>query len=308
MAAILAYSGAEAAQNVVHVLSLGSVYALLGLGVAVVYSVLGLINFAHGELVTLSGLMMFLLRIHDVPWPVVVPVAILTGGVAAVAMERVAFRPVRGAPPTTLLLTSLGLAIIIQNVLLLTLSSGARSNDIRIGSWSYSTFHIGSVYVQWLDVATVLTTIVTLLLLTMFLRHSVRGLALRAAAEDFTMTRMMGIRADTVIMLAFLVSGLLAGIAAFFYIGTLGQVGYNYGFTPLLKGFIAAVIGGLGSLSGAVAGGFILAALEIFFTVTLPAENTPFSGAIVFAMVIVVLLFRPQGLFAGRGAGTIERV
>jgi branched-chain amino acid transport system permease protein len=238
---------------------------------------------------------------------VVVPVAILTGGVAAVAMERVAFRTVRGAPPITLLLTSLGLSIIIQNVLLLTLSSGARSNDIHIGSWSYSTFHIGSVFVQWFDLATVLTTIAALLLLNMFLRHSVRGLALRAAAEDFTMTRMMGIRANTVITLAFLVSGLLAGIAAFFYIGTLGQVGYNYGFTPLLKGFIAAVIGGLGSLSGAVAGGFILAALEIFFTVTLPAENTPFSGAIVFAMVIIVLLFRPQGLFSARGV-TIERV
>jgi branched-chain amino acid transport system permease protein len=307
MEAIVAYSASEAAQQIVNVLSLGSVYALLGIGVAAVYSVLGLVNFAHGELVTLAGLMMFLLRIYDVPWPVVVPVAILTSGVAAVAMERVAFRPVRGAPPITLLLTSLGLSIIIQNVLLLTLSSGARSNDIHIGSWSYSTFHIGSVFVQWFDLATVLTTMAALLLLNMFLRHSVRGLALRAAAEDFTMTRMMGIRANTVITLAFLVSGLLAGIAAFFYIGTLGQVGYNYGFTPLLKGFIAAVIGGLGSLSGAVAGGFILAAFEIFFTVTLPAENTPFTGAIVFAMVIVVLLFRPQGLLSGRGV-IIERV
>src|SRR5947207_1957147 len=136
---LLAYTAHEAAQQVVNALSLGSVYALLALGVAAVFSILGLINFAHGELVTLSGM-------------------------------------------------------------------------------------------------TVLSTIAALGLLTLFLRKSVRGLALRAAAEDFTMTRMMGIRANSVVMLAFLVSGLLAGLAAFFYIGAFGQIGYNYGFNPLLKG------------------------------------------------------------------------
>ena len=121
------------------------------------------------------------------------------------------------------------------------------------------------------------------------------------------MTRMMGFRANSVITIAFLVSGLLAGLAAFFYIGALGQVGYNYDFTPLLKGFVAAVIGGLGSLTGAVVGGFILAALEIFFQVTLPSANTPFYEAIVFAIAAFVLLVRPQGLLAGRGIG-ISRV
>jgi branched-chain amino acid transport system permease protein len=165
---------------------------------------------------------------------------------------------------------------------------------------------VSGIIIKWFDVATVITTFVALFLLTTFLRKSVRGLALRAAAEDFTMTRMMGIRANSVIMGAFLVSGLLAGIAAFFFLGTLGQVGYDYGFNPLLKGFIAAVIGGLGSLSGAAVGGFLLAALEIFFQVTLPAANTPFTTAIVFAIVVAVLLIRPQGLL-GRGVG-FERV
>ena len=301
---MIAYSASEAIQQIVNALSLGSVYALLALGVAAIFSVLGLINFAHGELVTLAGFTMYLLRIYDVAWLVVVPVAILTAGVAALAMERIAFRPVRGAPPVTLLLTTLGLSIILQNALLLTV--GARSKDLGVGDWTNSTFHIGGIFVQWFDVATVMTTAASLVLLTLFLRKSVRGLALRAAAEDLTMTRLMGIRAETIVAGAFLVSGLLAGIAAFFYLGTLGQVGYNYGFSPLLKGFIAAVIGGLGSLGGAVAGGFILAALEIFFQVALPAESTPFTGAIVFAMVIVVLLFRPQGLF-GRGVAS-ERV
>ena len=304
MIALLAYSTSEAAQQVVNALSLGSVYALLGIGVAAVFSVLGLINFAHGELVTLAGFTMFVLRINDVPWPVVVPAAILAAGVAAVLMERIAFRPVRGAPIITLLLTSLGLSLIIQNVLLIFV--GARGKSIRIGDWSNSTFHIGSVVVQWFDVATVVTTALALFLLSMFLRRSVRGLALRAAADDFTTTRLMGIRANSIITGAFLVSGLLAGVAAFFYIGTLGQVGYDYGFTPLLKGFIAAVIGGLGRLSGAVVGGYVLAGLEIFFQVVLPNEQTPFTTAIVFAIVVLVLLFRPQGL-VGRGLA-VERV
>jgi branched-chain amino acid transport system permease protein len=303
---VLAYSGHEAAQQVVNALSLGSVYALLALGVAAVFSVLGLINFAHGELVTLSGMMMLLLGTRGVPWAVIVPITILSGGLAAVGMERVAFRPVRGAPAVTLLLTSLGLSIIIQNIFLVA-GFGARSKNIDIPDWSNSTFHIGSVIVQWFDVATVLSTMAALGLLTLFLRKSVRGLALRAAAEDFTMTRMMGIRANSVVTLAFLVSGLLAGLAAFFYIGAFGQVGYNYGFTPLLKGFVAAVIGGLGSLSGAVLGGYILAALEIFFQVSLPTENVPFYEAIVYSIVIFVLLARPQGVLAGRGIG-IERV
>jgi branched-chain amino acid transport system permease protein len=303
---LLGYTGHEAAQQIVNALSLGSVYALLALGVAAVFSILGLINFAHGELVTLSGMMMLLLGTNGVPWPIIIPVTILAGGAAAVAMERIAFRPVRGAPAITLLLTSLGLSIIIQNVFLVA-GFGARSKDIHIPDWSNSTFHVGSVIVQWFDVATVLSTIAALVLLTLFLRKSVRGLALRAASEDFTMTRMMGIRANSVITIAFLVSGLLAGLAAFFYIGALGQVGYNYGFTPLLKGFVAAVIGGLGSLTGAVVGGFILAALEILFQVTLPTENTPLYEAIVFGIVVFVLLARPQGLLAGRGIG-IERV
>jgi branched-chain amino acid transport system permease protein len=303
---ILAYTGHEAAQQVVNALSLGSVYALLALGVAAVFSVLGLINFAHGEIVMLSGMMMYLLGTHSVPWAVIVPVSILTGGVVALAMERIAFRPVRGAPVVTLLLTSLGLSIIIQNVFLVA-GFGAQSRNIDIPDWSNSTFHVGSVIVQWFDVATVLSTMAALGLLTLFLRRSVRGLALRAAAEDFTMTRMMGIRANSVVTLAFLVSGLLAGLAAFFYIGALGQVGYNYGFTPLLKGFVAAVIGGLGSLTGAVLGGFVLAAFEIFFQVSLPTANVPFYEAIVYAIVIFILLARPQGILAGRGIG-IERV
>jgi branched-chain amino acid transport system permease protein len=297
---VLAYTGSEAAQQIVNWLSLGSIYALLGIGIAAVFAVLGLINFAHGEVLTISGIAMLLAGEAGWPWETFIPIAILAGGVTAVLMERIAFRPVRNAPPLTLLLTSLGLSLIIQNAL--QLWRGPRPETINIPDLTSATFHVGSVIIQWVDVAVILTTFATLGLLSVFLRKSVRGLAMRASADDFTMTRLMGIRANTVITAAFAVSGLLAGIAAFFYLGAqTGQVGYDYGFTPLLKGFIAAVIGGLGSLSGAVLGGFILAGLEIFFQVTLPAEQTPFTTAIVFGIAVLVLLFRPQGVLGGRG-------
>ncbi len=306
MSVVFAYTGSEAAQQIVNWLSLGSIYALLGIGIAAVFAVLGLINFAHGEVLTISGIAMLLAGEAGWPWESFIPIAILTGGVTAVLMKRIAFRPVRNAPPLTLLLTSLGLSLIIQNAL--QLWRGPRAESINIPNLTSATFHVGSVIIQWVDVATILTTFAALAILNLFLRKSVRGLAMRASADDFTMTRLMGIRANTVITAAFAVSGLLAGIAAFFYLGAqTGQVGYDYGFTPLLKGFIAAVIGGLGSLSGAVLGGFILGGLEIFFQVTLPAQKTPFATAIVFGIAVLVLLFRPQGVLAGRGV-RIERV
>jgi branched-chain amino acid transport system permease protein len=301
-----AYSLSEAAQQLVNALSLGSVYALLAIGIAAVFAVVGLINFAHGEVLTLSGFAMLLAANAGWPWETFIPIAILTGAVAAVLMERLAFRPVRNAPPVTLLLTSLGLSLIIQSALLLW--RGPRPETINMPDFTNSTLHIGSVVVHWLDIATILTTLVALAGLNLFLRKSVRGLAMRASSEDFTMTRMMGVRANTVITASFAVSGVLAGIAAFFYLGaTTGQVGYDYGFNLLLKGFVAAVIGGLGSLSGAVLGGFIVAGLEVFLQITLPADQTPYSAAIVFGIVILVLLFRPQGIVGARGARA-ERV
>ena len=304
--AVNIHSWSEFAQQIVNWLSLGSIYALLAIGIAAVFAVVGLINFAHGEVLLLSGIVMLLLAFTGIPWQAIIPLAIIAGAVTAILMELVAFRPVRDAPAITLLLTSLGVSLIVRNGV--RLWRGPRSEAIEIPDLTAASFHIGSVRIAWIDLATILTTIGMLVLLNLFLRKSVRGLAMRASSEDFTMTRLMGIRANTVITASFAVSGILAGVAAFFYFGgTTGQVQWDFGFNPLIKGFIAAVIGGLGSLSGAVLGGFLLAFLEVFFQIVLPAENTQFSNAIVFGVVILVLLFRPQGILAGRGV-RVERV
>jgi branched-chain amino acid transport system permease protein len=295
----------EFAQQVVNWLTLGGIYALLALGIAVVFSVLGLINFAHGELVTIAGYSMLFLVVRDVPWAIAIPLGVLAAGVAAVLMERVVFRPMRGAPLPSLVLGSLALSIIIQNVFLLFV--GARAKTLEFPGWTQSSFEIGDVGIRYLDVGTWLVVAGTLVAVGLFLRGSVRGLALRAAAEDFEITRLMGVKANAVIRGAFLMSGLLAGVAAFFYLATASLVSPGTGFQPLLKGFIAAVIGGLGSLPGAVLGGFVLAGIEVFFQLALPEGVAPFTDATVFGLVIFVLLLRPSGLLAARSAA-VERV
>lgn len=288
----------EVGQQVISWLTLGGIYALLALGIAVVFSILGLINFAHGELVTVSGYSMVAMYALGVPWALIIPLSLLVAIAAAVSMEKVAFRPLRGAPVAALLLGSLALSIVIQNLFLLFV--GARPETIAFPAWVQSTFTLGGIVVRWLDVATWVITAIVLVGLVRFLRRSVLGLALRAAAEDFDVTRLMGIRANAVIRGAFAMSGLLAGVAAFFFLATASLVAPTTGFNPLLKGFIAAVIGGLGSLQGAVVGGFVLAGLEVFFQLALSSSLLPYIDAIVFGFVILVLLIRPNGLLAAR--------
>jgi len=294
----------EVAQYLINWLALGSIYALLALGIAIVFSLLGLINFAHGELVTISGYTMVMLAIWDVPWALIIPLSIIAAAVAAVLMERVAYRPLRGAPVATTLLGSLALSIVIQNLFLM--FTGARPEAIPFPTWTQDTFEIAGVVIRTLDVITFATTVLLLSAVLVFLRRSARGIALRAAAENFDVTRLMGIRANALIRGAFALSGLLAGVAAFFFLATAALVSPTTGFVPLLKGFIAAVIGGLGSLSGAVLGGFVLAGLEVAFQATLPEGSAPFIDAFVFGIVIIVLFVRPHGLRAERSA-LVER-
>ncbi|HEV2036782.1 MAG TPA: branched-chain amino acid ABC transporter permease [Candidatus Dormibacteraeota bacterium] len=287
-------------EQLINALALGSIYALIALGVAMVFSILGVINFAHGEFLTVAGYSMLFLTLQKVSWVLIVPMSILSAVLTAIVLERIAFRPVRSAPAMTLLLTSYAASTIIQNTLLL--SIGAIPKSLNFPAWVDSQIGFGGLTVQWLDVITLLTTLGLLFGLTLLLRRTVIGLALRSAAEDFSITRLMGVRADLIVVGAFAVSGALAGWAALFYFGSAPVVLPSSGLHPLLKGFIASVIGGLGSLPGAVVGGFLLAFLEVFFQATLPGNLTGYVDALVFVIVILILLFRPNGLLGRQGA------
>ena len=291
-------------QQTVNALALGGTYALLALGLAVVFSIMGLINFAHGELMTISGYTLMYCGILGVPFAVSVPFAILAAVLAAVAMERIAFRPVRGGSGATMLITSFAVAMILQ-VLFQNLIS-ARSQAVALPQILSQSVHLGNVIIGVNKIAAIAATVLMLIFLDRFMNRQKTGIAMRAAAEDFAVARLMGIRANTVIAGAFAISGLLAGVAAVLWVSQRASVDPLMGFTPVLKAFIAAILGGLGSLRGAVAGGFMLGFIEVYLAAFLPQEFQEFREPIGLGLVVLILLFRPNGMIPSRFLGSIK--
>jgi branched-chain amino acid transport system permease protein len=291
-------------QQTVNALALGGTYALLALGLAVVFSIMGLINCAHGELMTISGYTLMYCGILGVPFAVSVPLAILAAVLAAVAMERIAFRPVRGGSGATMLITSFAVAMILQ-VLFQNLIS-ARSQAVALPQLLSQSVHIGNVIIGVNKIAAIAATVLMLIFLDHFMNRQKTGIAMRAAAEDFAVARLMGIRANTVIAGAFAISGLLAGVAAVLWVSQRASVDPLMGFTPVLKAFIAAILGGLGSLRGAVAGGFMLGFIEVYLAAFLPQEFQEFREPIGLGLVVLILLFRPNGMIPSRFLGLIK--
>jgi branched-chain amino acid transport system permease protein len=286
----------EIAQQVINALSLGSTYALLALGLALVFGVMGLVNFAYGELVTITGYTMYMLISRGVPWGVAVLCGIAAATVTSLLMERFAFRPLRNASFLTLLFSSFALSVILQNILRATVS--ARTKGFPGPALFDEALHVGSLTVGWLSIITMVVAAACFVALVLFMRGTLAGISMRAAAEDFSVARLMGIKANRVIALAFIVSGLLAGVAGVLWVSRSGAVSPAMGFTPIIKAFVATVIGGLGSLSGAVIGGFILAGVEVSLIVALPTGVQSFAEPLALLLVIAILYFKPNGLLA----------
>lgn len=286
-------------QQTFNALSVGGEYALLALGLAIVFSVMRLVNFAHGDMITVSGYAMFLIVMFGIRDPLLVlPFGVLATVLAALAMERIAFKPVRNSSPTTGMLTAFGVSIIIQNVALI--FGGSRPKAVPTADWIASSISFGSVQIPVVQVLETFVTMAAIIGLVAFLRYTTIGLAMRAAARDVPTVRLMGIKADRVILAAFGISGLLAGLAGVFILARRGAVDPFMGFAPVLKAFVAAVLGGFGSLPGAVVGGFALGIAEVSLQVLLPSEIAGFRDAFVFLLIGILLVFRPQGIMGER--------
>lgn len=281
-------------QQIINALSLGGIYALLALGLAIVFSIIGLINFAHGELMTISGYSLLAAMLAGLPFPMAVLCAVLCGAFAALILERLAFRPMRGASVTSLLLTSFAVSSLLKVIFQNTIS--ARAQPVSMPDWMSGAFEVGSFTIGVGPTISITISVLALVALELFLLRTVTGTAMRAAAQDFNVVRLMGIPASRIIATAFLLSGLLAGVASMLWIAQRASVDPMMGFTPVLKAFIATVIGGLGSLRGAVAGGFLLGVIEVLLQASLPDSAAPYRDAIVLSGVIIVLLIRPFGL------------
>ena len=283
-------------QNLINAISLGSFYALIALGMALIFGIMRLVNFAHGELLMVSGYGLVLLGGRT--WPVLLLAACMISLLFAVAMERVAFRSVRNADPSTLLVTSFAVSYFLENAAMLIF--GPLPKTTNVSTTLIQSWQIGSVYVSKLNALTVALTFVLLTLLALFLGRTATGVQMRAAAEDFGMARLLGVRANRVIAVSFAIGGLLAGVAAFLLVAETGTITPNMGLGPVLVGFVAIVLGGMGSLGGAVIGGFLLGLISVTLQAYLPFTLSSYRDAFTYGLVLLVILVRPQGLIVSR--------
>jgi branched-chain amino acid transport system permease protein len=285
-------------QQLVNAFALGGTYALLALGLGIVFSVMGLINFAHGELMTATGYGIFFALMAGMPFPAALLAGLGLAVVLAVSMERVAFRPVRRSSPTIMLLTSFAVSTILH-ILMQNLIS-ARPKAIPIPDSLAGAVSIAGLQIGTIQLLSIAVTIVSLTALIYFFRSTLLGISMRAAAEDFDTARLMGVRANGVIAVAFALSGLLAGIAGILWLFQRGSVDPLMGFVPVLKAFIAVVLGGMGNLTGAVAGGMLLGVIEVLLRAFLPDSLLSYRDAISLTLVIAVLYIYPDGLIPRR--------
>lgn len=282
---------------VFDVASLGSLYALMALGLVLVYGILRLVNFAYGELVMIAGYSLYLLRPSPLPWLVMALVAVAAAVAASVLTERVAFRPVREKSLTAMLITSFAVSTLFQNAALLFISPRARL--VPLPDVFTESVMIGGVLFQVREILAIVVSLAMLAVFTLILNRTVLGIALRAAADNFRMTRMLGVPANLVISTAFAISGFLAGTVALFWLGRTASVTPGIGLEPLIVAFVATVLGGMQSLVGAVVGGYVLALMTVGINTFLPQALVDYRQAFVFALVILVLLVRPEGLVRG---------
>ena len=314
-----------AIQQVVNALSAGSLYALMAVGLAMVFGILRLINFAHGDMMMIAAYLAVFSLGAGLPLVVALPVIVLGTVAVGLLMERVAYRPIRGAPDVAMLLTSFAVGQILQNGTLLTTRLAGKPTLIAFPSPDLlnGVVTLGAITIPKVNLASFVAGIVLLGLLSLFVTRTTLGLSMRAAAEDLAAARLVGIDVNRVVATAFAIGAALAAVAGLLYSVQAGQINPYMGFTPVLKAFIAAVIGGFGSISGAVLGGYVLGFLEVLVTSLagigdlLPAGSVPpeirtflqqwlpsglasWRDAVVFVVLILVLLVRPQGILGRR--------
>jgi branched-chain amino acid transport system permease protein len=290
--------------NLVEGVSNGAILALIALGYTLVYGIIELINFAHGEVFMLGSLTAaalyspFGLTPNTATFGLIIgllavlAISMLVSGTINVMIERVAYRPLRSAPKLAPLITAVGMSFILQNVGILWIGASQVSVPDLIGSQK-ELFSIGGVSISRGTVLAVSATIPLVLLLTQFVAHSRLGKAMRATAQDPEAARLMGINVDTTISLTFLLGGLMAGAAGLITALYQTSIWYFQGFSAGLYAFTAAVMGGIGNIRGAVLGGFIIGIIQGISDNRIGNDWTP---AIVFVYLIIIMVFRPQGL------------
>jgi branched-chain amino acid transport system permease protein len=293
MLSIALVAGHGPLQFTLDALAGGSLYALFALGIALLFGIIRLANFAQGGIIMAGGYIL----VAAADLPVLVKLVLVVGVtvILSAASDRLAFRPIRNADATTLLVTSFAVGSLMQAIG--EMISNDNADLTNVSGWLDGTVRLGSADIARVSVVSLGVSLLLLVLLAAFFRWSEIGLHMRAAAENFKMAQALGVRSNRVIGIAFVISGILAGIGSFLFIAQSGTVTPTVGVTPVLYGFVGTIVGGLGSLTGAAIGGFILGSLEEALYSLLPASAVPYTDGIVFVVVFAFLVVRPQGLF-----------
>lgn len=300
------------AQQIINGLTLGSIYALIAIGYTMVYGIIGMINFAHGEIYMISayvGLIVItaLGMLGITPIPLVLLIALFISIIVTSAygwtVERLAYRPVRGTERLVALISAIGMSIFLQNYM--QLSQGARDvamQPLISGGWRFGDEAGFQVYLSYMQIIIAVATVTAMTALTLFIGRSRLGRACRATSEDRNMANLLGINTDRVISLTFVIGAALAAVAGVLVGLYYGVVNPFMGFIVGLKAFTAAVLGGIGSIPGAMLGGVILGLSESFASAYLTTE---YKDVVSFSLLVLVLLFRPTGLL---GKPEVEKV
>jgi branched-chain amino acid transport system permease protein len=299
-------------QQLVNGLSLGAIYALIAIGYTMVYGIIGMINFAHGE-IYMIGAYVGLVTLTAVgtqngyPLGIVLGVAlvvsVLVTGLYGWTVERAAYRPLRGGPRLVPLISAIGMSIFLQNYV--QIGQGARDVSVPVLVSGAFEFQMGSDFIVTVPYARLMILGVTLLLmvaLTLFIAHSRMGRACRACSQDMHMANLLGIDTNRVISFTFVLGAMLAAVGGVLIALTIGKLNPYIGFIAGIKAFTAAVLGGIGSVPGAMLGGMLLGVVETFAAGYLPSQ---YKDIVSFGLLIAILLYRPTGLL---GRPDMEKV
>ena len=286
--------------QLINGLGVGGVYALIALGYTMVYGIVKLINFAHGDILMVGAYTAVLLMTQaGVPFPVAMLGAIVVCVFFGVLIERVAYKPLRNSPRICSLITAIGVSFLLQNAAQLLFSANPRPFPMV---FKVSPIVIGELSISFVTLLTVVVSIVLMIALQAFVQKSRTGKAMRAVSEDMGAAQLMGINVNLTISITFAIGCALAAVGAMLYCIAYPTVSPTMGAMPGLKAFIAAVLGGIGILPGAMLGGFIMGVAE---SLTKGFISSQVSDAVVYGILIVVLLFKPSGLL---GRTTREKV
>ena len=278
-------------QQLINGIQLGSIYALIALGYTMVYGIAKLINFAHGDIIMVGAYMSLIcLSTFGLPlWATFIVIAVFCA-VLGVLIERVAYKPLRNSPRMSALITAIGVSLLLENLFLLLFSSDPKPYP---NMFPDINFTIGGMSISFLTIATIVITIAIMIVLSVFVNKTKLGTAMRAVSEDDGAAKLMGINVNTTISVTFAIGSALAAIAAVLYSSTYPLINPYMGSALGIKVFVAAVVGGIGIIPGAMCGGFIIGIAEALIKGYISSTLT---DAFVFGILIVVLLVKPAGL------------